>query len=286
VNPLDDPLVQSAAIPLVAALVLALVIARVAGAWLAAASVPIAWATAHAVMLGAPSLWPRSNDQRLWWLAGIGLAVGVVAQLALHRAAPPRRAALSVVVAGLAAAAAAAWIAWTGLRVGTVGWGESLVVVLAAAFAVASLARAAGRDLDAPLALLVAALAAAPIALFGGSAKLAQLCGAAAAATGGLLLLNWPRVRHPFGLIGVCGIGLPLAGTGAVAALYVPDVSHAALGLVALACATSELAHRSGALERLPGPFWNRLAFLAACAIPAISGAAVAYALFPGESPY
>jgi hypothetical protein len=294
VSLLDDPMVQSAVLPLCVSLVLGLCIARVVGRRLAATAVPIAWAVAHAVTLGVQQGWPRTNDHRLFWLAAIGLVVGVIADAGPPAGARPGRErvyeAVSRVASRVGAPAGAVlavlWIAWSGLRNGSVEAVSVAVVAAIAAVALGCLVRAADRDLEAPLILLVAAAALAPIALFGGSAKIAQLCGAVAAATGGFLLLNFPRVRLAFGQTGICGIGLPLVGALAVIALYLPDASKAALGVLALAFAASELARRVRVLERIPGPFWNRLAFLALCAIPAFCGAAVAYALFPGEPGY
>jgi len=96
---------------------------------------------------------------------------------------------------------------------------------------------------DAAVCSLAAAIGASLVSLVGASGSIAQLFAAAAAATGGFLLWNWPKARYPFGLRAL------LSGGGALFALAVnlillTDASRLAAAFLLLVFVAPNMARR------------------------------------------
>lgn len=191
---LDDPVVQTAVFPLLAGLI-GVGLLRFAGGpsrgrRLAAAGVAVAFLAAYALIVGVPALPPPSSMGRLFWSAVAGVALGVVADLAgLDR----RRGTLLV---GVWLTAALAWVAYPVLPGGLPTVTAAVVLVAGAWFALSRTAAQGNGAATPGVVLLAAALAVGGVALVGASASVAQLAFALAAATGGLLLWNWPVEHH------------------------------------------------------------------------------------------
>jgi len=197
------------------------------GAMLASASIGIGFLVAYVVISGVPRFPPVASSQKLAYVAAGGLLLGVV--LAFVRL--PRPAHWAAVIAGVAASVS--WLAAPRLGSPDAAFLVTMATVVGGcAVATLRLAAARERDVDAPVMLLVACLALAPVAFFGAAASVAQLAGALAAATGGYLLWNWPVVRFPFGAIGTYGAGAALTAMVSVLALYTTRTSLLALALV------------------------------------------------------
>lgn len=259
---IDNPLVQSAVVPLLVALLGSLTLGRVAGPRTAVAAVPLGLFAGLVSIQGWPA-WPAiGSGQKLAWLLPGSIVVGG----ALGAFVPQRRSRVGALagawVLGLV------WLAWPLLRSGRIEVAVScLALALGGGVCLYLLDRAGPRSIEAPLMGLVAAAGLASIGLSGASASLAQLAGALAAATGGFLLCNWPALRHPFAPVGAGAVGLPLFFLVVTLQLYT-DASSAALGLVGVAFVGSEVARRLPWFADPPRPLVDRLAFVALCAVP------------------
>lgn len=197
---LADPIVQTAALPLLLSLVAVGLLAVVARR-LAVAGVGVAFVLAYLTIVGVPAFPPPSSMGKLFWTAGAGVALGIGADLAGLSA---RRAAL---VLGGWLAASLGWLVAPVIS----GIGGVASLALLGVAAAMALARGGdeGRGAAAPAAMLLSwALAVGGTALIGASASVAQLAMALAAAAGGLLLWNWPVQRHVWGAAGQAGFGI------------------------------------------------------------------------------
>ena len=290
---LDDPLVQSAAIPLAVALVAALAIGRAIGARYAVLSVPLGWIGASLAIQGGPAWPPVGSSQKLPFAVIGAVAVGgAICALSERASAGSPRPAIAGGLRGPLGAAAAAftaavvWVAWPLLRSGRPA-ALGLVGALCAAGGAALwlLDRSRERGIEPPLMSLVVACGCAPIALSGASASLAQGAGALAAATGGFLLCNWPRGRHPFGELGAFALGIPLLLSISIMVLYT-DASPLALALACTALLGSEAARRLPFFADPPRPLVDRLAFVVICAVPVAIGTWVAWLAESTEPAY
>lgn len=271
---LDDLMVQTAVLPLLAGIV-AVGLIRVAGGptrgpRLAAAGVAAAFLAAYAVIVGLPALPPPSSMGRLFWSAVAGLALGAGADLA---GLDTRRGSILV---GLWLAASLVWIALPVLP-------DSLEALTALAVLVAGawlgLSRTATQSAGAAtpgVAVLAAALAVGGVALAGASASVAQLAFALAAATGGLLLWNWPVERHGWGVAGQATVGFLALLTAALA--FFSSAHAEALLLVLPAFFADRLRDRLPLPPTAAGRALGTVALTAIAIVPAV--AAVGLALF------
>lgn len=271
---LDDLVVQTAVFPLLAGLaavgLLRLSAGPARGRRVAAAGVAAAFLAAYAVIVGLPALPPPSSMGRLFWSAVAGLAVGFVADIA----GLSRR--LGSLLVGLWLAAAVLWVAYPVLPGGLTTVTAAAVLLAGAWFA---LSRAAGQSRGAAtpgVVLLAAALAVGGVALVGASASVAQLAFALAAATGGLLLWNWPVERHAWGAAGQASLGILVLLT---AALTFFSSAHAeALVAVLPAFFADRLRDRLPLPATATGRALGTVALAAIAIVPAV--AAVGLALF------
>jgi hypothetical protein len=286
---LQDPFVQSSALPLAVSLILvgALHLLRRP---LAAAGIAAGFLVVFAMVVGLPALPPPSSMGKLFWSSAVGLLLGVAADAAGLRGRAAS-AGLAVWLAG-----SLLWIALPALD--SMAAVVSLVILLAVAAWVA-FARGSqtprgsqthgSEKRESPTApaasLLAIALAVGGTALIGSSASIAQMALALAASAGGFLLWNWPVERHGWGLSGrvATGIAVLLAG---VLTLF----TQAQTAVLLLALPALLAGHVSRFVPQGHGPV-GRAASSAAVTVvavlPALVAIGAAYALTGGEaSPY
>lgn len=196
---LADPLIQTAALPLVLSLIACALLGRIRAVW-AALGAGVAFLAVYGAIMGLPAFPPASSTAKMFWGAIACLVVGFLIE---GRFTPGLR-------LGALAAFCAAVFAWMAAPVlnapSPVDFVRAIVLVLVGAAAFARLnSLSVGKNGAVFPALAILALAAAigAVALIGASASLAQLAFAMAAAQGGYLLLNWPRPRHVFGASGM-----------------------------------------------------------------------------------
>jgi len=268
---LHDPIVQTAALPFVVSLVVALLIRLIGGAGrspaLAAAGMVFGFAAAYGAILGAPSLEPRGATQKIIYIAIGGLAVGLLADL--WRV--PRW--MHWLALLLWPSVALAWLAENLLAQATRDtWLLLAPIWISICVVLARLRVAARRDIDCGAFLLVFCLGLGFVALLGRSAVLAQFCLALAAAIGGFLVLNWPKPRFVFGSAALVGAGGTAAALAAILALFT-GVNKWALGTLTLVFLSDPLFHR---LLPSAGPL-RALALTTLAALPALAAIAIAY---------
>ena len=227
---MDDLLLQSALIPFVTAAVAAGILRLVAGSThgtaMAGAAIGLAFLAGYVMILGAPSVWPPSATQKVFFIAIVGGIFGL--SLDLSREARH----VTLLAAALTPAIALAWLGWT--RIVRPDWIDILTLVVIAAAAGAVLTELYGRNTqpaESAVKLLIAAVTLSLVALIGTSASLAQLSGVLAAAVAGFALWVWPTPRARFAASALFGGGLVfVALTGAVALFS--NASKPALGLL------------------------------------------------------
>ncbi len=280
---LQDPFVQSSALPLAVSLILvgALHLLRRP---LAAAGIAAGFLVVFVMVVGLPALPPPSSMGKLFWSSAIGVLLGVAADAAGLRGRAVS-AALAVWLAG-----SLLWIALPALDSMAAAVSFAILLATAAwvAFARGSQAHGSerGESPTAPAASLLAlALAVGGTALIGSSASIAQMALALAASAGGFLLWNWPVERHGWGLSGrvATGIAVLLAG---VLTLF----TQAQTAVLLLALPALLAGHVSRFVPQGHGPV-GRAASSAAVTVvavlPALVAIGTAYALTGGEaSPY
>lgn len=280
---LQDPFVQSSALPLAVSLILvgALHLLRRP---LAAAGIAAGFLVVFAMVVGLPALPPPSSMGKLFWSSAAGLLLAVAADAAGVRGRAAS-AALALWLAG-----SLLWIALPALD--SVAAVVSFVILLAAgtwvAFARGSQTQAsdAAESPTAPAASLLAlALAVGGTALIGSSASIAQMALALAASAGGFLLWNWPVERHGWGLSGrvATGIAVLLAGV-----LTLFTQAQTAVLLLALPALLAGHVRRFVPQGRGPvGRAASSAAVTVVAVLPALAAIGAAYALTGGEaSPY
>ncbi|MBK3801718.1 hypothetical protein GAY33_21290 [Azospirillum brasilense] len=276
---LDDLVVQTALFPLVVGVaavgVVRLAGGRTRGPRLAAAGVATAFLAAYALIVGLPALPPPSSMGRLFWSAVAGLVIGVGADLAgLDR----RR---GTWLLGAWVTASLLWIALPVLP-GSLDTITAAVLLLAGGWIALSRTAGEGEGAATPgVALLAAAVAVGGVALVGASASVAQLAFALAAATGGLLLWNWPVERHAWGNAGQAALGILVL---LAATLTFFSSAHAeALLLVLPAFFADRLRDRLPLPRTVAGRAMGTVALTAIALVPAVAAVGVAFLLSAGS---
>ncbi|QCN98308.1 hypothetical protein D3093_23855 (plasmid) [Azospirillum argentinense] len=272
---LDDLVVQTALFPLVVGVaavgVVRLAGGRTRGPRLAAAGVAAAFLAAYALIVGLPALPPPSSMGRLFWSAVAGLVIGVGADLAgLDR----RR---GTWLLGAWVTASLLWIALPVLP-GSLDTITAAVLLLAGGWIALSRTAGEGEGAATPgVALLAAAVAVGGVALVGASASVAQLAFALAAATGGLLLWNWPVERHAWGNAGQAALGILVL---LAATLTFFSSAHAeALLLVLPAFFADRLRDRLPLPRTAAGRAMGTVALTVLALVPAVAAVGVAFLL-------
>lgn len=276
---LDDLVVQTALFPLVVGVaavgVVRLAGGRTRGPRLAAAGVAAAFLAAYALIVGLPALPPPSSMGRLFWSAVAGLVIGVGADLA----GVDRRRGTWLLGAWVTAS-----LLWIALPVLPGGLDTITAAVLLLAGGWIALTRTAGEGEGATtpgVALLAAAVAVGGVALVGASASVAQLAFALAAATGGLLLWNWPVERHAWGNAGQAALGILVL---LAATLTFFSSAHAeALLLVLPAFFADRLRDRLPLPRTAAGRAMGTVALTAIALVPAAAAVGVAFLLSAGS---
>ena len=275
---LDDFVVQTAVFPLLTGLV-AVGLLRFAGGpargrRVAAAGVAAAFLAAYVVIVGLPALPPPSSMGRLFWSAAAGLAIGVAADLAgLDR----RRGSILV---GVWLTAALVWVA---LPVLPGGLKTVTAAAVLAAGAWLALSRTASQDRGAAtpgVVVLAAALAVGGVALVGASASVAQLSFALAAATGGLLLWNWPVENHGWGAAGQATLGILVLLTATLT--FFSSANAVALLAVLPAFFADRLRDRLPLPATTAGRAAGTVALAAIAIVPAVAAVGLAVLLSAG----
>ena len=212
---------------------------------------------------------------RLFWSAAAGLLIGVGADLAgLDR----RRGTLLL----------GAWVAvsllWIALPVLPGGLDTITAAVLLLAGGWIALSRTAAESQGAAtpgVALMAAAVAVGGVALAGASASVAQLAFALAAATGGLLLWNWPVERHGWGNAGQAALGILVL---LAATLTFFSSAHAeALLLVLPAFFADRLRDRLPLPRTAAGRAMGTVALTVLALVPAVAAVGLAFLLSAGS---
>ncbi|PWC88456.1 hypothetical protein TSH100_07860 [Azospirillum sp. TSH100] len=279
---LQDPFVQSSALPLLVGLILVGVLHLLRRS-LAAAGVAAGFLVVFAMVIGLPALPPPSSMGKLFWASAAGLLIGVVADVAGFRG----RAASVLLAVWLAASLL--WIALPALDSAAAIVTLIVLLVTAACVAFVRGSEEVESPVESPMApastLLALALAVGGTALIGSSASIAQMALALAAAAGGFLLWNWPVERHGWGLSGRAATGIAVL-LAAVLALFTQ--TQAAVLLLALPALLAGHARRL--IPQGDGPV-GRAASAAAVTVvavlPALVAIGAAFALSGGEaSPY
>jgi len=267
---IDMALLQTLALPFAVALAAAL--ASVALGWTRAGlaialGVLLGDLAGHAMVAGAPALPPQGAVDKLPWLALGGAMVGLAGQR-LHD--ERGRFLLTAVGAG----AALLWLGWPRLLVPQAqAWGVALLLWAGAGWALWRL-RDVGRNGGALL-LIVAVAAAAGIALYGSSYRMAQLIGVLAAALAGSMAVAG-AVGAGFGPAARLAVAGPLLGLVAMLAFYTSADLLALVLLLPIFLADRAAAGLAG---EAPDKGLRRRALLAASAL-APAGAAVAVAVW------
>ena len=227
---MNDLLVQSAFIPFAVAVVAAGVLRLVAGSThgpaMAGAAVSLAFLTGYVLIFGAPSAWPPSAAQKIFFIAIIGGIFGL--SLDLSREARH----ITLFVSALTPLLPLAWLGWP--RFLPPDWsdiGTLALIALAGGGVLTELYSRNAQPAEFGIKLLIATMALALIALIGSSASYAQLCGVLAAATAGFLIWLWPVARCRFAASAVFGGGVIFVSLVAAIAVFT-TVSKPALGLL------------------------------------------------------
>ena len=196
--PLSHPLVQTIAIPIVLAFVVAGLLRLVAGhergRGLAAVGVGLGMLAAYGATFGIPDFPPVGSTNKLFYVVVVALAVGLLCDVARWPVTA------NGTLAALAARGGGLWIG--GAKVLDEPWPWGLVVVIVVAVGAGAawrLARHRENPTEGGVMVLVAAIAISGAAFLANTASSAQLAGATAAALGGFLLWNWPKARFPLG---------------------------------------------------------------------------------------
>ena len=153
------------------------------------------------------------------------------------------------------------------------------ILWLAGIFVSLQLFRNRGPTPDSSILVLVAAIGASLVALFGASGSIGQQFGVVAASMGGFILWNWPVPRFQFGALGAVGIGGTLMALATQTVLFT-NASKTALAITLFVFLTPLLADRL--------PFAEHQALKAVslgivAAIPAVFALVVAF-IMTGDS--
>lgn len=231
---LSDPLVQSAAVPLVTALVSGVLLYRIGWFW-AGLSVPLGF-YASAWLVTGMQLLPLTSTHKILLLG----FVAAIAGLALDGYRGRRRFAPWLLF--VAGAAAALWIVWpvVARREGWRSWSLAAGAGLYVGWLMAASAGLRSRPLGAAAMVLSLALGTAVCAVFGASTLLGQLAASIAAAAGAYLLLAllWPRPRAGSTLVTPAVLLCGLLGLSGCVYARLPWHSAAVLAAVPLLART------------------------------------------------
>ena len=255
-NWLGDPLVQSALLPFVVALVLLLVLRPVAGRW-SGVAVVVALVVAVYLIRGFDLFPLRSTSKIL-----LATAVAAIAGALLDLLRPGR---WFKPLLFLAAAGVVIWLLWPRLK-RLEGWELPLLglgCALYGGWMVSALGSLKGRAARVDGVLLVLSATTALASLWAATALYGQLAGALAAAVSAKLLLDWlgKGVATPLLVVLPAVLLSVLLGVGALTYAKLPWYDLALLALLPL-------------IARLPlpaaWPAWlDGLVIMAACSIPA-----------------
>lgn len=181
---LANPLVQSAAVPLLVAFFAALVL-RPAGGVVAGLGFALGFAAGAYLINKGFRVTPLSSTNKMILIGGGAVVFGLLVEFVL------RRHWLRPWLLGAAAMGAALWLVWPrlGRLEGVDLWLTTLVPMLYAAWLVASTDRLNERPVNLAIAALALAIGTAVSTVLGASALLGQLGGAIAAAVGAYVLL-------------------------------------------------------------------------------------------------
>ena len=226
------PVVQSVLQPVIVAFAFTGIFNLIGGPrWgvrLASAAVIVTLLIAVLQLLGMPPWLPRTGMQKLPYVVFIGLLLGIGLETQPQK--PTQVLALGLVWLALVHL----WLAWPQLRNPTL----SLIVQFGALLAIAALifwrmVSVREQDLTPVVMTLLAAIGVAGVAFLSGSLSIAQLSAALAAALGGFALWSWPKLRFPFGTVGIVGVGSALLALAALT-LFLTDASPIALTMLVL----------------------------------------------------
>ena len=279
---LQNPVVVTAVFPFFLSLVLSAsfsVLGRTAGRRFSISAIGIGFVILYIVILGVPAFLPQTSIQKAFYLALAGLLVGMV--IDLTRTERVAGHAVSYVFELLV-------LLWLGWRLITsqlstldlmtmVGLYLSSILVF---WRVAATARSVDVETDPRHALspsilvMVAAIAAGLIALFGASASLAQLALALGALTGAHILwhyIGYLRYQSAlvFGATGAFGAAGSLLIIVSVMALFATHVNRWAL-LILLFVFVADFVARRVALTGRFARLLNPLLYGAIVAVPAV----------------
>lgn len=192
-NLLNDPLIQSALLPLSVSLILAAALGFTSDTTRVIAGVAVAVSALIAIIaISGLSFPPQATSQKLPYLIVAAGVLGVLVDLRGNR--------IIYRLSGLVMLLT--MVIWLfGSRLGAAGWPEYLylIVITLLAFAALWCGERQPRQIDTGIKLLFFSAGLGAILLIGSSAMLAQTAFALMAATGGFLLWNWPTFRFTIG---------------------------------------------------------------------------------------
>lgn len=284
---LSDPLIQSAAIPLVLGFVLTAALritnGRERGPNVVGASVALTFIISYLLIVGVPPLPPIAASQKLAYAVAAGLVIGFVFD---YWRLP---AFFRWFVFGVGMAVVLYWLGANKL-LRTDVWGLLGIIALYLGTIIAEWRIEADRHkgLDPLVKIFVAALGAAAIAQLGDSTSLAQMSGALAAALGGFMLWSWPVPRYTHGAALLLGAGSALASIIFVLVLYTPGANKIALAILLLVFFADMAADRVRLGEGAFGRAMRPIVLGLACLFPAVVAVVIAYLLSESgnDSPY
>ena len=228
----------------------------------------------YIALFGWPPFPPVASGQKIVYLAMFGLFIGIMLELRPESRSIHRLAA----------------IVWPGVVVGWLGWRQLMnlstdvllitgILWLAGIFVSLQLLRNRGPTSEPSILVLVAAIGASLVALFGASGSIGQQFGVVAAAMGGFILWNWPVPRFQFGALGAVSIGGTLMALATQTVLFT-NASKTALAIILFVFLTPLLADRFPFAER---PALKAVSLGIVAAIPAGLALVVAFIMI-GDS--
>jgi len=273
------PFVQSLVVPFAVALVSLWGLRALGGARLAPAAAGVGLLAGLSLMPGFGAT--VAAPEKVPWAAAAALAAALL--LGWRRREPPR--ALSLLVSAALLAGLGLWLGGMSMAVlaaAALGWLVTVAVPLAGASSSAPALTPASPPVSTPASSsagmhpaslpavqAVAAAGLAGVAIQAGSALLAQIAAAIAAASAAVVLGNWPRSRARFGPVSLLAIGVPTALL-ALLLWRLTDVRLAALLALAATCLVQTEAARLALPERWRRDWLEPLAAALLAAVPAV----------------
>lgn len=228
---LQDPELQSSALPLLLSLLFGLVLWLIKSPHGGLGVVAALFLTVGFVS-GWPNFPPATSTHKVHvFMAFFGIFGLLIAKLYGTDKAPVARV-ISALLLAFAAGGLALPIIQRGPEFGVFLPSFILIVGWLVAFIMSNEKRS--DDLTWPIMLMCAAFGVGTVALIGASASIAQAAFASAAAIGGYCLLNWPKRHFGFGPVGVMGVGGFLMSLSVQLDLYTRASSLALLPLLGL----------------------------------------------------